>query len=106
MIAWSTQEMDLSWISIQELEWDEKKSQITKQKHGKSLEEIALHIRAGKAVAFFEHPNQKKYPGQWLIVLDLEGYPWVVPCEFRGNKLRLVTAFPNRNFKNLLRGKK
>ncbi len=89
-----------------EFEWDRKKSNRVKQKHGKSLEEILEYIAAGKVVAFMKHYNQKRYPGQMVIVLNVDGYPWVVPCEIRGNKLRLITAFPNREFKNLIKGEK
>ena len=87
-----------------ELEWDRKKSEQVRRKHGKSLEEIVRYIAAGKVVAFMKHYNQELHPGQMVIILNVDGYPWVVPCEIRGNKLRLITAFPNRKFKNLIKG--
>jgi hypothetical protein len=37
-----------------------------------------------------------------LIVVNVNGYPWAVPCEIRENKLRLITAYPSRKFKRLL----
>ena len=86
-----------------EFEWDEKKSKTVKQKHGRSLKEIFRYIVSGNVVAFMEHFNQKAYPGQMLMIVNVKGYPWVVPCEIRGNKLRLITAYPNRKFKKLLR---
>ncbi len=89
-----------------ELEWDKKKSRLVKQKHGKSFEEIVKYIAAGKIVAFMRHYNQELYPNQMVIILNVDGYPWVVPCEVRGNKLRLITAFPNRKFKNLIKGER
>ena len=89
-----------------EFEWDEEKSKRVKQKHSRSLEEILEYIKAGKVVAFMKHYNQERYPGQMVIVLNVDGYPWVVPCEIRGNKLRLITAFPNRKFKNLIDGER
>jgi uncharacterized DUF497 family protein len=85
-----------------EFEWDEKKSEIVKQRHGKSLKEISHYITSGNVVAFRKHFNQESYPGQMLIVVNVEGYPWAVPCEIRGNKLRLITAYPSRKFKRLL----
>ena len=85
-----------------EFEWDEKKSKIVKLKHGKSLEEILHYILSGKVVAFRKHFNQERYPGQMVIILNVDGYPWVVPCEIRGNKLRLITAYPDRKFKKFL----
>lgn len=85
-----------------EFEWDKNKSRIIKQKHGKSLEEILNYIASGNVIAFMKHFNQEKYPNQRIIIVNIEGYPWVVPCEIRGNKLRLITAYRSRKFKKLL----
>jgi len=82
--------------------WDSRKNKKVKQKHGKSFEEILHYILAGKVVSFREHFNQKRYPGQMVIILDIEGYPWVVPCELKGDKLKLITAYPCRKFRYLL----
>ena len=86
-----------------EFEWDEEKSKHVKRKHGKSLREILDYILSGKVVAFEKHFNQELHPGQMIIILDVDGYPWVVPCEIRGNKLRLITAYPSRKFKNRIK---
>ncbi len=72
--------MNLNWLSEKELEWDQQKSELAKEKHRKSLEEVALLIKAGKVKAFLKHHNQEKYPNQWLIVVNADDYPWVVPC--------------------------
>ncbi|SMO57737.1 hypothetical protein SAMN06269117_11223 [Balnearium lithotrophicum] len=88
-----------------EFEWDENKSKKLKEKRGKSFEDILHYIQRGNVVSIQKRFNQKRYPGQLIIVLNIDGYPWVVPCELRGNKLRLITAYPSRKFKNLLKGK-
>jgi uncharacterized DUF497 family protein len=90
----------VDWRKI-ELEWDSQKSREVKLRRGVSLEEIVALIRRGKVLAFIKHHNQRKYPNQYFIVVDVEGYPWAVASEFRGNKLRLITAFPARKFKRL-----
>ena len=53
-----------------------------------------------------EHFNQAKYPEQMVIILNIDNYPWVVPCEIRGNKLRLITAYPSRKFKKFIKEEK
>ena len=89
-----------------EIEWDKGKSKRIKRERGKSFEELVEYIRAGKVLAYMEHRNKARYPNQKLIVLDVDGYPWVLPCEIRGNKLRLITAFPSRRYKDLIKGEK
>ncbi len=96
--------MKVDWKTV-ELEWDKTKSLLLMKVRGISFEVIAEIIRSGKVVELRKHPNPARYPNQWLIILDVDGYPWAVPCEMRGNKLRLVTAFPARKYKHLLRGR-
>ena len=91
---------------IDGFEWDESKSREIKVKRGKSLREIVECIRSGKIITVMRHHNQDLYPDQLLIVVEVDGYPWVVPCEIRGRKLRLITAYPSRKFKRLLGGGK
>jgi uncharacterized DUF497 family protein len=93
----------VDWNTV-ELEWDEAKSRLLKKTRGISFELVEELIRNGKVVDLKKHPNPGKYPDQWLIVLDVDGYPWVVPCEMRNNRLRLATTFPARKYKHLLRG--
>ena len=51
-----------------------------------------------------DHPNQARYPGQKLLVVEIGGYAYCVPYEPRGEIWYLRTAYPNRRFKYLLAG--
>jgi len=61
-------------------------------------------VEEGRILDFKEDSRKDKYPEQYLLIVEINGYPWVVPCEFRGNKLRLITAYPSRKYKYLVEG--
>lgn len=61
-------------------------------------------IEAGQVLLDFEHPNQSRYPGQRIIVLDIDGYAYCVPYLTDGQTLVLKTVYPNRKFKHLIKG--
>jgi len=52
----------------------------------------------------FDHPNQTKYPGQKVLVVELEAYTYCVPYITEGNVWFLKTIYPSRQFKYLLEG--
>ncbi len=79
-------------------EWDEGKNRRLKQERDISFEQIAYTINSGGLIDIVDHPNQKKYPGQKLLIVNINGYAWVVPAEKRGNRLRLITAYPSRKY--------
>jgi len=79
-------------------EWDEGKNNKLKRERKVSFEKIARIINSGGLIDILDHPNQKKYPGQKLLIININGYAWVVPAERRGNRLRLITAYPSRKY--------
>jgi uncharacterized DUF497 family protein len=85
-------------------EWDEKKNREIKEKRGVTFEDVVDAVENGRILFFGKDKRQDKYPGQYLLVVEIDNYPWVVPCEFRGNRLRLITVYPSRKYKHLLRG--
>ena len=94
--------IDWDIIAKLEFEWDEDKSRKVKLERGRSLEEIIEYIKSGRVISVMKHYNLDRYPNQLLIVVEIEGYPWVVPCEIRGSELRIITAYPSRKFKKLI----
>lgn len=61
-----------------------------------SFEEIIAYIEDGCVIESVDHPNQRKYPGQKMYLIDMEGYVFVVPYERKGNKIVLKTIYPSR----------
>ena len=54
-------------------EWDLKKSIFIKEKRGVSFEEIVKLITSESLLTVRNHPNPKKYPGQKVFIINIEG---------------------------------
>lgn len=79
-------------------EWSEEKNLWLKLERGLSFEEVVKAIQIGDVLDIREHPNQAKYPGQYLIVVKIRDYAWVVPCKPEGDRIKLFTAYPSRKY--------
>jgi hypothetical protein len=63
----------------------------------------AIEVISEKGVLLdFDHPNQNKYPGQRIFVLEIDDYAYCVPYIIDGDTLYLKTLYPNRKFSYLL----
>ncbi len=49
------------------------------------------------------HPNEKKYPFQRMLVVEINDYTYCVPYLINNNKYFLKTIFPSRAFLFLLK---
>lgn len=76
--------------------WNPEKNEQLKQEHGISFEDVVFHIEAGDEVDLFEHPNQRRYPGQKISVVLIEGYAYLVPFIESADEIFLKTIIPSR----------
>ena len=76
--------------------WDPEKNEQLKRDRGISFERVVLHIEQGDLLDILEHPNPQKYPGQRLLVVQIEAYVFVVPCLEDDEGVFLKTIFPSR----------
>lgn len=49
-----------------------------------------------KLLATLDHPNQKRYPGQQIYIVNINNYAYVVPFVEDEEKRFLKTIFPSR----------
>lgn len=57
---------------------------------------MLVHIQNGDILDIIRHPNHESYPNQNIIVLNIEGYVWLVPyVKIRGIRF-LKTIIPSR----------
>ena len=76
--------------------WDNLKNDKLKVERGISFEQIVMHIESGDVLDLVDHPNRKKYPGQQIIVVEINEYVYLVPfVESSGGKF-LKTIIPSR----------
>lgn len=76
--------------------WDPIKNEILITQRGISFEEIVFHIKLGDEIVTFPNPNQERYPGQFISVVVVEGYVYLVPFVISGDEIFLKTIIPSR----------
>ncbi len=76
--------------------WNDEKNNKLKLQRGVSFELIVSQIEAGKILDILEHPGQTKYPGQRILVIDIDGYAVLVPFIETEEEIFLKTIIPSR----------
>ncbi len=76
--------------------WDNGKNEKLIEERGISFEEIVFHIREGGILDILDHPNQTRYAGQRIFVIDVEGYAYLVPFVETEDEIFLKTIIPSR----------
>lgn len=79
-----------------QFDWNDDKSQSLKAERGVSFEDVVFHVAAGGLVDVLDHPNPGAYPGQRILIVDIDGYVFVVPFVADGDVLFLKTIIPSR----------
>lgn len=76
--------------------WSTEKNRLLQDTRGISFEEIVFHIEKGDVHDILEHPNQEKYSGQRIMIVDVEGYAYIVPFVEDDREVFLKTIIPSR----------
>ena len=59
--------------------WNEEKNQRLKAERGVSFEEVVFNIADGNVLDIVGHPNQEKYKGQRIFIVNINDYAYLVP---------------------------
>jgi len=87
--------------------WDNQKNEQLKAELGISFEQIVMHIEHGDVLDLFVHLNQKKYPDQQIIVVEINEYTYLVPFVESSKGKILKTIIPSRKaIRDYIGGKK
>ncbi len=73
---------------------------------GIGFEEIQKRLAEGGLLDVTEHPNRKKYPAQKILVVEVDGYAWMVPYVENDAEIFFKTAVPNRKLTDLYLGRR
>lgn len=76
--------------------WDVAKNEKLKADRGISFEEVVFHIERGDVLDILENPNQQRYAGQRVFVVNVDGYAYLVPFEESDSEVSLKTIIPSR----------
>lgn len=76
--------------------WDADKNERLKTGRGISFEEIVLAVEEGGLRDILVHPNQRRYPGQLVLVVIYREYVFLVPSVEEQDHYFLKTIIPSR----------
>ena len=76
--------------------WNPEENQLLIRERGVSFERIVFEIASGNELAVLEHPNQEKYPGQKISMVQVEDYVYAVPFIETDLEIFLKTIIPSR----------
>jgi uncharacterized DUF497 family protein len=78
------------------LSWNNKKNQQLKIERNITFEEVVYCIANGQLLDVVEHPNQQKYPGQRIFIINIDEYAYLVPFAESEREIFLKTIIPSR----------
>jgi hypothetical protein len=76
--------------------WSDEKNALLKTERQVSFEDIVLYIEMGYLLDVLEHPNQEKYKGQKVFVVQIDDYVYLVPFVETADQVFLKTIIPSR----------
>ena len=87
-------------------EWNSEKNAQLKEERGISFEDIVFYIDKGDVLDIVPHPQQNKYPGQRMLIINIENYAYLVPFIESQEVIFLKTIIPSRKAtKKYLKGR-
>ena len=57
---------------------------------------VVICIKNGNVLDKIKHPNQDKYPNQYIYVVEIDEYVYAVPFVEDAQKIFLKTIIPSR----------
>lgn len=76
--------------------WNFEKNQLLLKERGISFERIIFEISLGNELDVVLHPNQDKYPGQMISMVEVDDYVYAVPFVESDTEIFLKTIIPSR----------
>ena len=84
-------------MSVQKVfNWNPDNNQLLIFYTGISFERIVFEINCGNELAVLEQPNQDKYPGQRISMVQVDDHVYAVPFIETDEEIFLETIIPSR----------
>ena len=83
-------------LCVKTFRWNVEKNETLARERGITFEEIVQKIESGANVIETDHPNKEKYPNQKILIIDVDGYAYLVPCVLDKDEYFLKTIIPSR----------
>jgi hypothetical protein len=76
--------------------WSIEKNRRLQAERSVSFEEVVFYIERGQLLDIVEHPNQEKYGGQRIFIVEIRDYAYLVPFVETEDEIFLKTVIPSR----------
>ena len=76
--------------------WNSDKNSQLQDESNISFEEVVFCIEKGYILDIVEHPNQEKYSGQKIFIVNINDYAYLVPFVETEKDVFLKTIIPSR----------
>lgn len=76
--------------------WNPEKNEQLKRERNISFEEVVFYMERGQLLDVVEHPNQERYAGQRIFVVNMNDYVYLVPFVETEDEVFLKTIIPSR----------
>lgn len=83
-------------VNVKPFRWSAEKNERLKSEHAVCFEEVVLAIEEGGLMDIVVHPNQRRYPGQVVLVVAYRDYVFLVPSIEESTHYFLKTIIPSR----------
>ncbi|MCF6766653.1 DUF4258 domain-containing protein [Thiotrichales bacterium 19S3-7] len=78
------------------LAWSDEKNEVLIKERGIGFEQVREKIINGDIVDVIDHPNQKDYSHQKILLINFDDYIYAVPYVEDKQHIFLKTIFPTR----------
>jgi hypothetical protein len=87
--------------------WNVEKNRRLKDERNVSFEEVVFYIGRGCLLDIVEYPNQERYAGQRILIVNVRDYAYLVPFVETDREVFLKTIIPSRRAtRRYLRGER
>ena len=76
--------------------WNNAKNEKLKTERGVSFEQVVMQIEHGNVHNVYTHPDQRQYPNQQILIIEINNYCYIVPFVENENGRFLKTIIPSR----------
>ena len=87
-----------------EFDWNVEKNELLKITCNISFEMVLNEISEGRVLEDTPHPNSEKYPNQFIFVVKMNGYCYLVPYVQNTNTIFFKTIIPSRKMMKKYKG--
>lgn len=81
---------------MSDFDWNDEKNLFLEKTRGIGFADVVLHVHNGDVLDIIRHPNRERYRNQKVIVLNVDGYVYLVPYAKEKGTRFLKTIIPSR----------